>query len=163
MNQDHGRTPQRKIGSGFGKESTAAEVVAGIDLGGKTAIVTGGYSGLGLETVRALASAGARVLVGARRPDHARQVLEAAGIAASEWSPTAASTAGGSVGVSALDLADLASVKDFADSFLSPGSKNPARAWTSWSTTPRSWPAPSNGWAPAGSRSSPPTIWATLR
>lgn len=125
MNQDHGRTPQRKIGSGFGKESTAAEVVAGIDLGGKTAIVTGGYSGLGLETVRALASAGARVLVGARRPDHARQVLEAAGIAASEWSPTAASTAGGSVGVSALDLADLASVKDFADSFLSPGSEEP--------------------------------------
>ena len=56
MSQDNGRTPQHKIGSGFGKESTAAEVIAGINLGGKTAIVTGGYSGLGLETVRALVS-----------------------------------------------------------------------------------------------------------
>ncbi|MFF1382621.1 SDR family NAD(P)-dependent oxidoreductase [Arthrobacter sp. NPDC058288] len=123
MNQDNNRTPQRKIGSGFGKESTAAEVLAGIGLGGKTAIVTGGYSGLGLETVRALASAGARVLVGARRPDHARRVLEAAGIAVPESGSPAALMAGGSVGVSALDLADLSSVQAFADSFLSPASE----------------------------------------
>ena len=74
-------TPQHKIGSGFGRESTAAEVIAGIDLSGKTAIVTGGYSGLGLETVRALSSAGARVMVPARRPEHAREVLDAAGLA----------------------------------------------------------------------------------
>ena len=45
-------TAQHKIGSGFGATSTAAEVVAGIDLTGKLAIVTGGYSGLGLETTR---------------------------------------------------------------------------------------------------------------
>ena len=45
-------TPQAPIGSGFGKASTAEEVIAGIDLTGKTAIVTGGYSGLGRETVR---------------------------------------------------------------------------------------------------------------
>ena len=119
MNQDTSRTPQRKTGSGFGKESTAADVVAGVDLSGRTAIVTGGYSGLGLETVRALVSAGAGVLVGARRPGHALQVLKAAGISVSTADSNARSTAGGSVGVSALDLADLASVKSFADGFLS--------------------------------------------
>jgi NAD(P)-dependent dehydrogenase (short-subunit alcohol dehydrogenase family) len=115
MNQDTSRTPQHKTGSGFGKESTAAEVIAGIDLTGRTAIVTGGYSGLGLETVRALVSAGAQVLVGARRPGHAREILEGAGI------PFAlpAGAAGGTVSVGALDLADLASVTSFADNFLS--------------------------------------------
>ena len=61
-------TPQRPIGSGFGYRSTAAEVLEGIDLGGRLAIVTGGYSGLGLETVRALSGAGAEVIVPARRP-----------------------------------------------------------------------------------------------
>ncbi|WP_028272584.1 SDR family NAD(P)-dependent oxidoreductase [Arthrobacter sp. UNC362MFTsu5.1] len=115
MNQDTSRTPQHKTGSGFGKESTAAEVIAGIDLTGRTAIVTGGYSGLGLETVRALVSAGAQVLVGARRPGHAREILEEAGI------PFAlpAGAEGGTVSVGALDLADLASVTSFADNFLS--------------------------------------------
>src|SRR5438477_562428 len=47
------RTPQQPIGSGFGYRSTAVEVIDGIDLSGKLAIVTGGYSGLGLETVGA--------------------------------------------------------------------------------------------------------------
>jgi NAD(P)-dependent dehydrogenase (short-subunit alcohol dehydrogenase family) len=69
-------TPQRPIGSGFGYRSTAAEVLEGIDLGGRLAIVTGGYSGLGLETVRALSGAGAEVLVPARRPEHAAEVLD---------------------------------------------------------------------------------------
>ena len=69
-------TPQRPIGSGFGYRWTAAEVLEGIDLGGRLAIVTGGYSGLGLETVRALSGAGAEVLVPARRPEHAAEVLE---------------------------------------------------------------------------------------
>src|SRR5215469_14931385 len=41
------------IGSGFGAASTAAEVIAGRDLAGKTVVVTGGYSGIGVETVRA--------------------------------------------------------------------------------------------------------------
>ena len=79
MSEKTAVTPQHTIGSGFGPRSTAAEVIAGIDLTGKTAIVTGGYSGLGLETVRALASAGADVVVPARRPEHAREVLAAAG------------------------------------------------------------------------------------
>ncbi len=65
-------TPQAPIGSGFGARSTAAEVIEGIDLTGKLAIVTGGYSGLGLETVRALSGAGATVVVPARRPQQAR-------------------------------------------------------------------------------------------
>jgi len=68
-------TEQLPLKSGFGMRSTAAEVIAGIDLTGKTALVTGGYSGLGLETVRALARAGARVIVGARRPDAAAEDL----------------------------------------------------------------------------------------
>lgn len=116
MSEENTVTPQRKIGSGFGRDSTAADVIAGIDLTGKTAIVTGGYSGLGLETVRALASAGAAVVVPARRPEHARDVLAAAGL-------TPATTGG--VSVAELDLADLASVKEFAAGFLAglaPGS-----------------------------------------
>jgi len=109
MSEENTVTPQRKIGSGFGRDSTAADVIAGIDLTGKTAIVTGGYSGLGLETVRALASAGATVVVPARRPEHARDVLAAAGLTPA--------TVGG-VSVAELDLADLASVKEFAAGFL---------------------------------------------
>jgi NAD(P)-dependent dehydrogenase (short-subunit alcohol dehydrogenase family) len=69
-------TPQRPIDSGFGARSTAAEVLERIDLSGRLAIVTGGYSGLGLETVRALSGAGASVMVPARRPEHAAEVLE---------------------------------------------------------------------------------------
>ena len=64
-------TPQAPIASPFGYRSTAREVIAGIDLTGRTALVTGGYSGLGTETVRALAGAGAHVIVAARRPDAA--------------------------------------------------------------------------------------------
>jgi hypothetical protein len=49
---------QRPLGSGFTAASTAADVMADIDLIGRTALVTGGYSGLGFETTKALASAG---------------------------------------------------------------------------------------------------------
>ncbi|MEC5192880.1 MULTISPECIES: SDR family NAD(P)-dependent oxidoreductase [unclassified Arthrobacter] len=110
MSDEKKMTPQHKIGSGFGRDSTAADVIAGIDLHGKTAVVTGGYSGLGLETVRALASAGAAIVVPARRPDHAREVLAAAGLAPG--------VPGGDVSVAAMDLADQASVKAFAAGFL---------------------------------------------
>lgn len=69
-------TPQRPLDSPFGYRSTAADVIAGRNLTGTTAVVTGGYSGLGTETVRALAGAGARVVVGARRPDAAARDLD---------------------------------------------------------------------------------------
>ncbi|MBV2352790.1 SDR family NAD(P)-dependent oxidoreductase [Streptomyces sp. J2-1] len=98
-------TPQHTIGSGFGAESTADEVLRGIDLTGKLAVVTGGYSGLGLETTRALSAAGAHVVVPARRPDTAREAL--AGIGRTE--------------VDALDLGDLESVRAFAERFLASG------------------------------------------
>src|SRR3954471_19270339 len=98
-------TPQRPIGSGFGYRSTAAEVLEGIDLSGRLAIVTGGYSGLGLETVKALAGAGADVIVPARRPAHAEQEL--AGVEPVE--------------VDELDLADLDSVEAFAGRVLDAG------------------------------------------
>ncbi len=55
-------TAQAPIASGFDASSTAADVIRGHDLRGKTAVVTGGAAGIGLETTRALASAGARVM-----------------------------------------------------------------------------------------------------
>ena len=90
-------TQQHPIGSPFSAASTAADVIRGIDLSGKNAIVTGGHSGLGIETVRALAEAGARVLVPARDPDQARVAL--AGIANVEVDP--------------IDLTDPASIAAF--------------------------------------------------
>ncbi|WP_102958183.1 oxidoreductase [Mangrovicella endophytica] len=68
-------TQQTPIGSGFGAASTAMEVVSGIDLSGKLAVVTGGASGLGLETTRALVHAGAEVIVPARNPERASTAL----------------------------------------------------------------------------------------
>ena len=96
-------TPQRPLGTGHGPRTTAAEVVRGLDLSGTRAVVTGGYSGLGLETVRALVGAGADVVVPARRPDAAREAL------------------GGTAEVVALDLADLDSVRRTADALLADG------------------------------------------
>ncbi len=96
---------QQPLGSGFGPLSTASEVLEGIDLTGRTALVTGGYSGLGLEITRALVGAGARVLVPARRLDVAEHAL-------------ATQLAIGSVSVHPLDLADLASVASYADAVL---------------------------------------------
>lgn len=92
-------TPQAPIDSPFGYRSTALEVVQGIDLAGKTAFVTGGYSGLGTEVVRALAAAGARVLVGARRVDKAAADL---------------ADVAGAIEIIALDLSDPASIEGCA-------------------------------------------------
>src|SRR5207253_4755396 len=61
----------------FGARSTALEVIAGHDLYGREAIVTGGASGIGVETARALATAGARVVVAARHGAHAQNVAAA--------------------------------------------------------------------------------------
>ncbi|MFD6726796.1 oxidoreductase, partial [Streptomyces sp. NPDC060131] len=68
-------TEQQPLNSPFSAATTAEDVMAGHDLSGVTAVVTGGYSGLGLASTRALTAAGARVLVPARRPDIARAAL----------------------------------------------------------------------------------------
>ncbi|MER7779977.1 SDR family NAD(P)-dependent oxidoreductase [Streptomyces sp. NPDC096191] len=67
---------QQPLGSPFSAATTAEDILAGRDLSGMTAVVTGGYSGLGLETARVLTAAGARVIVPARRPDVARASLK---------------------------------------------------------------------------------------
>lgn len=69
-------TNQHPIASPFGAASTASDVMAGIDLRGKRAIVTGGYSGLGVVTVRHLVTAGAQVIVPARDPARAGEALK---------------------------------------------------------------------------------------
>lgn len=94
-------TPQSPIPSGFTAFSTAEEVAKGIDLSGKTAIVTGGYSGLGRETSRVLQQAGARVIVPARDVARAKTAL-----------------AGLDVEIRAMDLLDPASIDAFAETFL---------------------------------------------
>ncbi len=96
------KTLQHKIGSGFDHRSTTEDVLSNIDLTGQLAIVTGGYSGLGLETTRALVQAGARVVVTARRPAAAQEALS--GLSGVE--------------IDELDLADLTSVHAFAERFL---------------------------------------------
>lgn len=98
-------TAQHPIDSGFGASTTAAEVLDGIDLTGRHVLVTGGYSGIGLETTRALVAAGAQVVVPARRRKVAEEAL--AGLAGVETDE--------------LDLADLDSVKAFADRRLDIG------------------------------------------
>ena len=96
---------QQPIGSGFDAFSTAGDVIKGIDLTGKTIIVTGGYAGIGLETVKTFAEAGAQVIVPAR--DLAKATRNIAGI------PNAA--------VESLDLMDPASIDSFAWKFLQTG------------------------------------------
>ncbi len=66
-----------RITSPFGAKSTAREVVAGHDLSGKVAIVTGAATGIGVETARALALAGAEVIIAARKPDLGEEVANA--------------------------------------------------------------------------------------
>ena len=93
----------------FGYETTAAEVVQGVDLTGRRAIVTGGASGIGVETARALASAGADVTLAVRDTsagDHTAADIKG--------------TTGRDVHVGRLDLADQASIADFASGWTDP-------------------------------------------
>lgn len=95
-------TKQKPVGSPFGAASTAEDVIAGIDLTGKTAIVTGGYSGIGLEAVGVLLAAGAKVFVPARDIEKAkRNLVESPGAI-----------------IESLDLMDPQSIDAFAERFL---------------------------------------------
>ncbi len=96
---------QHPIGSGFTAADTALDVIAGIDLTKKVAIVTGGHSGVGLETTRALRSAGAHVIVPVRDPAKGRSRV--AGIDGVE--------------IDRLDLTDPASIDAFAARFVESG------------------------------------------
>ena len=93
---------QKPINSGFGAKSEPAAVMENIDLSDKTVVVTGGYSGIGLETIRALKEAGARVVAPARRKDIAIKELD--GIIDKD-------------DVAEMDLADPSSVQQFVDDF----------------------------------------------
>jgi NAD(P)-dependent dehydrogenase (short-subunit alcohol dehydrogenase family) len=90
------------ISSPLAPRPTALEVVAGHDLTGKNAVVTGGASGIGVETVRALATAGADVTIAARALDTANEVA------------ASLRDLKGRVDVARLDLSDLDSVREFA-------------------------------------------------
>jgi NAD(P)-dependent dehydrogenase (short-subunit alcohol dehydrogenase family) len=96
-------TKQEPLGSGFGFETSAEEIVAGLDLRGKVIVVSGGHSGIGLETTRVLSNAGASVIVGSRDPQKAQEVL---------------SDMRNVVGLQ-LDLADPRSIGRFSEDFLS--------------------------------------------
>ena len=94
----------------FGYASTAAEVISGVDLSGRRAVVTGGASGIGVETVRALAGAGAEVTLAVRNTAAGERV--AAGIIES--------TGNNHVFVAPIELADPVSVRAFAASWTGP-------------------------------------------
>ncbi|MEV7966815.1 SDR family NAD(P)-dependent oxidoreductase [Sphaerisporangium sp. NPDC088356] len=94
----------------FGAQSTAAEVVDGIDLTGRRAIVTGGASGIGIETARALAGAGAEVTLAVRDLDAGERTAN----------DIIATTGNKQVLVASLDLADRASVAAFVTAWDGP-------------------------------------------
>lgn len=96
---------QTPIDSGFDSATTATQALAGKDLQGMTCIVTGGYSGIGLEAVRALVGAGAQVIVPARDTLKAERNLR--GILGVE--------------LASLDLLDAGSIEHFAQTFLASG------------------------------------------
>ena len=99
---------QKKLNSGFTGKPEPREILEGKDLSGKVAVVTGGYSGIGLETTRALAAAGVKVYVPVRTPGKAKENLK--GLE-------------GEVIVDAMDLANLASVRGYAASVTDRESK----------------------------------------
>jgi NAD(P)-dependent dehydrogenase (short-subunit alcohol dehydrogenase family) len=92
----------------FNAETTAEEVVKGLDLSGKTIVVTGSSAGLGTETARVLAKAGATVVLVARNAD------KNAGVAAA----IRAETPNAKLAEVTMDLADLASVRRAAREIL---------------------------------------------
>lgn len=93
----------------FGFHSSASEVLHGVDLTGKRAIVTGGASGIGLETSRALVNAGADVTLAVRRPEAAEGAAHDLRVANR-----------GAVRIASLDLTSLESVRHFASQWRGP-------------------------------------------
>jgi NAD(P)-dependent dehydrogenase (short-subunit alcohol dehydrogenase family) len=94
----------------FGAETTALEVLEGVDLAGKRAVVTGGASGIGVETVRALAQAGAAVTIAARKPDTAEAVA----------ADLRASTGNAAISFAQLELTDRDSIERFVAAWDGP-------------------------------------------
>ncbi|WP_109700593.1 SDR family NAD(P)-dependent oxidoreductase [Chitinophaga deserti] len=96
---------QHPIGTGFNAQSTTSDVIKGVSLSGKVAIVTGGNTGIGMETVRTLVAAGATVIVPARDVEKARKNLS--DIPHVEIEP--------------MDMMDPASIDAFAQKFMASG------------------------------------------
>lgn len=96
---------QEKLNTGFNATSTTSDVIKGIDLTDKVAIVTGGSTGIGLETVKTLSEAGATVIVPARNIEKARQNLQNIK----------------NVEIEEMDLIDSDSITRFTDKFLASG------------------------------------------
>lgn len=96
----------------YGATTTAAEIVADVDLHGRRAIVTGASSGIGTETARVLASAGAEVTLAVRKIEAGRKVADEI----AEKLPAGT----GAVHVARLDLADPRSVADFEHAWAGP-------------------------------------------
>lgn len=94
--------------SQFGRTSTALEVIKGVDLRGRTAVVTGASSGLGIETARALASAGAELVLPTRNLEQGSAIAD----------KLIAITGNFKIRNYEMDLADFDSVRRFADSFM---------------------------------------------
>jgi NAD(P)-dependent dehydrogenase (short-subunit alcohol dehydrogenase family) len=99
-----------RITTNFGFGSTAMEVIEGVDLSGKRAIITGGASGIGFETAKALSAVGATVTLAVRRPEAARAVAEDIRV----------STGNDAVEVRYLDVSDLGSVRRFCADWTGP-------------------------------------------
>jgi NAD(P)-dependent dehydrogenase (short-subunit alcohol dehydrogenase family) len=109
-NTDRMTTATERITTPFSCEATAAEVIGGIDLTDRRAVVTGASSGIGIETARALAGAGAAVTLAVRN------VRSGEGVAAD----IRATTANPSVDVRRMDLAELESIGEFVAGFDGP-------------------------------------------
>lgn len=96
---------KNKVDSPFNALSKTSDVLKGVDLSGKVALITGGHSGLGFESTKALSNAGARIIVGSRNASKASELL----------------TGIDHVSVYQLDLADLSSVKSFSSTIKDEG------------------------------------------
>ncbi|MFE7126686.1 SDR family NAD(P)-dependent oxidoreductase [Streptomyces sp. NPDC057617] len=125
-------TEPTRITTPFDAKSTAAEVIAGIDLTGRRAIVTGASSGIGVETARALAGAGAEVTLAVRNTAAGKEAAE----------DIAATTGARNVQVAPLDLADQRSVAAFTTGWEGPLHilvNNAGVMYTPETRTPEGW------------------------